>query len=314
MYRIYQQYGIRHFFGTDDNFFNNKQRAVEMLQTLASAQFDGFVLRKKARWGTEVTVHDTLAMREHLHLAQKAGVRALWLGVEDMTGALVRKGQQSDRTAEAFRLLCRENIAPMPMMMHHDSQPLISRGSDKGLLNQVNLLRKAGAVSLQVLMLTPSAGAPNFEESFTSGMVLQSAAGRAVQPHMYDGNYVIASSHKRPWRKQLNILASYIFFYNPIRLFVALCRHKGRLGFKPALMQFIGMYGLAHSIRRTLGWALRLMTGWIKRYDQTPAGPFPMRTPSGGIAPHARGRHAVRPGAASSALEAQAGGEAAGLK
>jgi hypothetical protein len=37
----------------------------------------------------------------------------------------------------------------MPMMMHHDTQPLVSRGSNYGLINQVRLLRKAGAVSLK---------------------------------------------------------------------------------------------------------------------------------------------------------------------
>ena len=60
-------------------------------------------LRRKARWYTEVTVHDTLQMKDHLPLVRESGCRALWLGVEDMTATLVNKGQSVDKTTEAFR-------------------------------------------------------------------------------------------------------------------------------------------------------------------------------------------------------------------
>src|SRR5580692_7106280 len=172
MWHLNKEYGLRYFFGTDDNFFNNKARALDIIQTLATAEFDGVPLRHRARWFTEVTVHDTLQMREHLPLARKAGCKALWLGVEDMTATLVNKGQTVDKTTEAFRLMRDAGICPMPMMMHHDSQPLYSHGSNYGLLNQVNLLRKAGAVSLQVLMLTPSAGSKSYDKMFTDGQVI----------------------------------------------------------------------------------------------------------------------------------------------
>ena len=81
----------------------------------------------------------------------------------------------------------------MPMMMHHDSQPLYSRGSNYGLLNQIELLRRAGAVSMQVLMLTPAAGSKLLESTYTSGQVFKSVGGKEVRPHMCDGNYVVAS-------------------------------------------------------------------------------------------------------------------------
>ena len=76
-----------------------------------------------------------------------AGMRALWMGVEDLTGTLVKKGQDLDKTHHVFTELRRRGIQPMPMMMHHDGQPLYTRGSHYGLLNQTHLLRKAGAVS-----------------------------------------------------------------------------------------------------------------------------------------------------------------------
>ena len=227
--QLYREYGLRHLFMADDNFFNDPPRTVQILEALVRKEFDGIKLHRKIRWGTEVTVHGTLAMADHLGLVHKAGVRALWLGVEDMTAALVEKGQGADKTLEAFRLLRQRDICPMPMMMHHDEQPLYSRGSRYGLLNQARLLRRAGAVGLQVLMITPAAGSKLYEEAFTSGQVFESVGGRSVELRMFDGNYVIASNHPQPWRKQFNILAAYLYFYNPLRLLIALVRPKGRL-------------------------------------------------------------------------------------
>lgn len=186
MWRLHREYGLRYFFGADDNFFNNKARALDIVQTLARAEFDGVSLRRRVRWYTEVTVHDTLQMKEHLSLVHDAGCRALWLGVEDMTATLVNKGQSVDKTNEAFGRLRAAGICPMPMMMHHDSQPLYSRRGNYGLLNQIRLLRRAGAVSLQVLMITPSAGTRLYEQTFTSGQVISSAGGRRVMPPMYE--------------------------------------------------------------------------------------------------------------------------------
>ncbi len=287
MYRLYSRFGIRYFFGADDNFFNDRARTLEIVETLARAKFNGVQLRRKARWATEVTVHDTLQMKEHLAVVYRAGVRALWLGVEDMTATLVRKGQSVDNTREAFRLLREHGISPMAMMMHHDGQPLHTRGSPYGLLNQVRLLRKAGAVSMQALMITPSAGSKLYVDTFTSGLAYESVAGRPVAPHMLDGNYVVASRDRRPWRKQLNLMVVYLYFYNPLRLLAALLGPKGRLRLKPAGMQLIGMSGLARTIRHMSGWALRLMLGRIRRCTRAPASTIAMRSPAGGPASHA---------------------------
>ncbi len=288
MARLGREYGLRYFFGADDNFFNDEQRTVEILETLARTEIDGAPIRKRIRWGTEVTVHDTLKLRRQLSLARHAGVRALWLGVEDMTATLVKKGQSVNKTTEAFELLRSHGICPMPMMMHHDAQPLISRGEQPyGLLNQARLLRKAGAVSLQVLMITPATGSKLYAPTFESGMVYASVAGRPVQPHMMDANYVVASEHPQPWKKQLNIIAAYLYFYNPLRFFVALVRPKSKLYLADALMQLVGMRGTVQTVRRTIGWAFRLMRGNIKRNTTVPASRVPMRNPDGGQAAHA---------------------------
>ncbi len=279
LYRLNKEYGLKYFFGADDNFFNNKQRTLDIVQTLASANFDGVDLRRKVRWHTEVTVHDTLQMKDHLQLVHDSGCRALWLGVEDMTATLVNKGQSVGKTVEAFGLLRGVGICPMPMMMHHDTQPLWSRKGYYGLLNQIKVLRKAGAVSLQVLMLTPSAGTKLYEGTFTGGMVFKSVGGRPVLPHMYDGNYVIASNHKRPWIKQLNILIGYGSFYNPIRLVGCLVGKQTKVSQKAAGMQIVGMIGLMQTVRRTATWAVRLMFTRIDRLSQAPQSPIPIHAP-----------------------------------
>jgi radical SAM superfamily enzyme YgiQ (UPF0313 family) len=286
MWRLNQDYGFRHFFGADDNFFNDKSRTLDIVEKLARAQFDGVRLSQHARWYTEVTVHDTLQMKEHLPLIRESGCRALWLGVEDLTATLVKKGQSADKTTEAFRALRDAGICPMPMMMHHDTQPLYSRGSNYGLLNQIELLRKAGAVSMQVLMLTPAVGSKLLESTYTSGQVFRSVGGKAVRAHMCDGNYVVASNHKRPWQKQLSMLAAYLYFYNPVWLIVALIRDKAPVSKRPAYMQIIGMMGLVMTMARTSGWAMRLMFGRIERHSHPPVSETPMRSIDGASASH----------------------------
>ncbi|MCA9244805.1 MAG: radical SAM protein, partial [Phycisphaerales bacterium] len=282
-----REYGIRHFFGADDNFFNHEQRTLDIVETLARTRTASGA-RHRFRWGTEVTVHDTLKLRDHLPLVRAAGVRALWLGVEDMTATLVNKGQSVDKTSEAFGLLRKNGIDPMPMMMHHDEQPLISRGPRPyGLLNQVRLLRKAGAISMQVLMLVPATGSKLFSGTYTSGMAYESVGGRRVEEHMLGGNFVVASHHNKPWRKQINILLAYAYFYNPIRAGFALLRPKSRLYLADAIWQMLGMWGLMQTTRKTIGWAWRLRLMTVRRKTEPPMNRVPMTDPAGGVASHA---------------------------
>jgi radical SAM superfamily enzyme YgiQ (UPF0313 family) len=269
--QLNKAFGLKHFFGADDNFFNHKQRTLDIVQTMNDAQIDGKPFGRRIRWHTEVTVHDTILMKDHLKMVHDSGCRALWLGVEDMTATLVNKGQSVNKTIEAFGLLRDNGICPMPMMMHHDTQPLYSKGTHYGLINQINILRKAGAVSLQVLMMTPSAGTKLYEGAFSDKLVLKNAGGKEVEPHMYDGNYVIASKHARPWRKQLNILMGYLFFYNPFWLLMLMTGKKTKVKWKAAGMQLVGMMGLTQSFRRTSTWVFRLMFGKIERLDTPPA-------------------------------------------
>jgi hypothetical protein len=173
------------------------------------------------------------------------------------------------------------------MMMHHDEQPLYTRGSDYGLLNQARILRKAGAISLQVLMITPATGARFYEDAFRDGRVYASAGGRPVEPYMFDANHVVASEHPQPWRKQLNLMAAYLYFYNPLRLLIALVRPKGKWYLTDGLMQIVGMLGLVQTIRRTSGWAWCLLRGDIRRQTRVPRSTLPIHAVNGGRADHA---------------------------
>jgi radical SAM superfamily enzyme YgiQ (UPF0313 family) len=319
MGRIVSTYGITNFFGTDDNFFNDTKRTLEIAETLARKASTGQRPHCKIMYGTEATVHDTIRLQEHLPLIRRSGMVAVWMGVEDLTGTLVKKGQNQSKTIEAFQLLRQSGIAPIPMMMHHDTQPLVTWKNNYGLLNQMRTLRKAGAMFTQVLMLTPSPGSKWYEDTYTSGMAFDSLNGRLLPPHIVDGNYVVASKHSRPWIKQLNLLAAYAYFFNPLRMLLALVWSLSRLPLadaetRPAEeiasysslgkwqrrvflgvrahvldagVQVLGMCGLFQTIRRTLPWAWQLAWGRIHHSSHAPSSRLPMSSPDGGLASHA---------------------------
>jgi hypothetical protein len=205
------------------------------------------------------------------------------------------------------------------MMMHHDTQPLVTWRTNYGLLNQLRTLRRAGALYTQVLMLTPSPGSKWYEDTYTSGLAFETVDGQSIAPHRVDGNYVVASKHARPWIKQLNLLAGYTYFFNPLRLLLATVRSKSNIPLADAEtrtldqvsrdtpsqrikrrlylkarahlidagIQSVGMLGLFHTYRRTLGWTWRLFRGRIDHSTQSPSSRIPMRGPHGGSASHA---------------------------
>ncbi|MCA9054317.1 MAG: radical SAM protein [Planctomycetaceae bacterium] len=317
--QIASTYHIANFFGTDDNFLNDSEQTLDIVEPLARKVRDRQRPLCKIRWGTEATVHDVLRMQEHLPTIRQAGLNWLWMGVEDLTATLVKKGQSESKTIEAFRLLREAGIVPMPMMMHHDTQPLVSWKSNYGLINQLRTLRRAGAMYMQVLMLTPAPGSKWYGETYTSGLAFDTVGGEKVSRHIQDGGYVVASKHPRPWLKQLFLLAGYTYFFNPIRFVTALVWSKSRLpladmetrpeeetrqypprkrlirkiGLKlrahvtDAVMQALGMAALAHTYRRTLGWAWKLFREKAEPASAPPVSRIPMRSVQGTAAAHA---------------------------
>ncbi len=99
MGQIAESFGIINFFGTDDNFFNNTERTLEIAETLARKVSTGQRPYCKIRYGTEATVHDTIRLKEHLPVIRQSGLRALWMGVEDITASLVQEGAKRRQDA-----------------------------------------------------------------------------------------------------------------------------------------------------------------------------------------------------------------------
>ena len=287
--QLHETYGITWFFGTDDNFLNRHDRALAIVRAIAQTRLsDGERLGKRIRWGTEATVHDAFELRDHLKEMRTGGMRAMWLGVEDMTATLVKKGQSIDKTRAVFGALKKARIFPMPMMMHDDGQPLVSFRNARGLINQAQMLRRAGAMTFQVLYLTPAHGSKLFKETFESGLAYQKVGNFRINESMYGGNYVVASRRKRPWLRQLNGVLVYLWFYNPLRFLkaIALPANRHSRGYD-MFFQAFGMAGLFSNLRRTPWWMWKLLTGKIHRANAVPRPRIPLRAVDGGPAAHA---------------------------
>src|SRR5262249_44872316 len=268
--RLYEATGIHAFFGTDDNFFNNRETVEEVFTALAKGKVRGRPFRDAIFFGTEATEFDVFKNQALLPLCRDGGLRAIWFGIEDMTAELVKKGQSPEKTKKLFEILNGHGICPMPMMMHHDGQPLASRGNLYGLLNQVRFLRKAGSVSVQVTILIPSVGSKGYEEPYEKGMVIEQAGNKKLEDYQYDGNHCIATEDPHPWRKQLNIYMAYANFYNPLNFVRAIANWKDPLWTYRVMYQAYGMAGLVKSEATGWGWLKNLYTGPITKMEGKP--------------------------------------------
>lgn len=275
---IHEQFGIKGFFSTDDNFFNNRQTVIDLMTELAHTETCGQPLGKRIRFYTEATEFDVYKNRDLLPLARAGGLAAIWFGIEDIAAELVNKGQTAGKTAELFALLHTLDIEPMTMMIHSDNQPLRSpRGDLTGLLNQARYLFEQGAVTYQCTYLGPAVGTRDFEPAAKTKTIFK-RVGRKVIPQAYqDGNHVVASRHPRPWQQQLNVLRAYATFYNPVNLLRTFARvREDALGPKRVLFQFVGHVGLLLTVPRLLAWAWRLKRGPVEVYDGLAPAPIPM--------------------------------------
>jgi radical SAM superfamily enzyme YgiQ (UPF0313 family) len=270
MAEIASRTGIHAFFGTDDNFFNNRETVTEVFEGLRKGRVHGKPFRDAIFFGTEATEYDVYKNLDLLPLCRDGGLRAIWFGIEDMTAELVKKGQSPEKTKKLFEELNGHGIAPMAMMMHHDGQPLASRGNLYGLINQVNFLRKSGSASVQVTILTPSVGSKGYEESYENGMVIEQASGHKVEDHHYDGNHCIATHDPSPWRKQLNIYLAYGSFYNPWNCVRAIADWKHPLWEVRVVYQVYGMAGLVKSFTTGFNWLKSLWRGPVQKMREVP--------------------------------------------
>lgn len=281
---IHEAFGIADFFGTDDNFFNDRQTVIDLMTELAQTKIGGKPLGSRIRFYTEATQNDVYRNRDLLPLARAGGMAAIWFGIEDITAELVNKGQSASKTAELFTLMHKLDIEPMTMMIHSDAQPLRSRNGDlSGLLNQARYLFDQGAVSYQCTYLGPAVGTRTFEPAARIGTIFKQVGHEDIPQAFQDGNHVVASRHARPWRQQINILQAYAAFYNPwntMRAFLNM--RRGSLGPKRILFQVIGQIGLVMTVPRLLAWARRLKRGPIEVYPGLQTARIPMIDVVGG--------------------------------
>ena len=217
---ILENVGKVSIFGTDDNSFAFPRRYIESLYgAMASATANGRSFRDALFYGTEATEHQVDLNSDLMPLLRDAGVRALWFGIEDLTADLVKKGQTPDKTTRLFHIMTKHGIAPMPMMMHYDGQPLRSEaGSLEGILDQVEFLEKHGAQSMQVTYNTPSIGSDDFPKHFERGTVFSKIGDMFREWYLFDGNHVVSTKEPDPLGRQNNLLVCYERFYNPRKL------------------------------------------------------------------------------------------------
>jgi radical SAM superfamily enzyme YgiQ (UPF0313 family) len=269
MREIRERFGIKYFFGTDDNFFNHRETVEGILTAMARARCQGKPFGGRVRWATEATQFDTWKNRDLLPVARQAGMHSLWFGIEDLTAELINKGQKPEVTSELFKYLHELKISPMAMIMFHEGQPFYTPGSLYGLFNQVQFLWKAGAVSLQVTTHTPAVGTREFEKTYESGKVLRKVGAYHIPDSKKDGNHVIVAGAEPPWQKQVKLLGGYLCFYNPINLlrglFVRSKLRRRRTGY-----QIVGFVATLWTALMETPYLFRLMTGKLVRHQAPP--------------------------------------------
>lgn len=271
--RMHAELGFTYFFGTDDNFFNDRATLEAYLDALSARQVRGRPLGDRVRLTVEATEHDVYVNRDLLPRARRAGLREIYFGIEDLSAELVRKGQSPERTQEIFPQMTALGIAPMVMVMHFEDQPLRSSDPQRplvGLLDQADFVQAAGAVTYQCTIIAPAVGSKMFPEAMASGEVFASVGGKPVPDHCYDGNHVVAAKTDEPWTIQQNVLTAYRRFYGVRSLLRSLLR-RDACRWQAVRKQFMGLWHLRGTAREYRRWMDALRAGRIKRWRGIPS-------------------------------------------
>jgi len=278
---VHERFGVKHYFGADDNFFNRRETAEEILTAMARGQARGRPFGRRIRFATEATQFDTYKNRDLLPLAREGGLNALWFGIEDLTATLINKGQKPTVTVDLFRLMQEIKISPMAMIMFHTGQPYYTPGSLYGLFNQVEFLRKAGAVSLQVTAHTPALGTREYEKTYATGRVLERIGRYKISDWMIDGNHASVVGDEALWKRQLKLLGGYAAFYNPWNLLRALRHDRSRLRRWRIGYQAFGMIATMWTAVKVAPYVARLMVGRLVYHAGPPRlSSVPVRSPA----------------------------------
>jgi radical SAM superfamily enzyme YgiQ (UPF0313 family) len=276
---LYETFGFNTFFGTDDNFFNDRDTVIELMTAIHAERLpDGKSLGARIKFFTEATQFDVHKNQDILPICRAGGLRGIWFGIEDLTAGLVKKGQSVSKTRELFDLLLSYKIVPHAMMIHSDDQPLRSPGEElTGVLDQAKFIYDMGAVTYQCTYLGPAVGSKLLEPTLKSGAVYKAVGGKPVPQAHQDGNHVVSSLHPRPWEKQINLIKAYSTFYNPLNFLRNVWNwRKDKNARDHVLFQIVGMIGLVLTIPKMWMWARRLKAGPIEKFDGLLDAPVPM--------------------------------------
>jgi len=275
---IHENFGITEFFGTDDNFFNSRETVVDLMTAMANTKIRGKPMGEVIRFYTEATEFDVHKNLDILPLCRKAGMTAIWFGIEDITAELVNKGQTPGKTTIVYDALRKLGIEPMCMMIHNDDQPLRSpNGTLNGLVNQAKYMFEKGAVSYQCTYLGPAVGTLDFEPAAKEKRLFKTVAGMKIPQAFQDGNHVAASKHPRPWERQMNVVRGYATFYNPANMLrIVLNWRHDSLALRRFLFQIIGQIGIVMTFPKLYWWARKLKKGPIEIWDGLQPARIPM--------------------------------------
>lgn len=258
---VHERFGVKYYFGTDDNFFNHRETAEEILTAMARSTTRGRPLGQRIRFATEATQFDTFKNRDLLPLARAAGLHSIWFGIEDLTATLINKGQKPELTVELFRLMHAQKISPMAMIMFHDGQPYYSPGSLYGLFNQAAFLRRAGAISFQCTAHIPAAGTREDDQTYRTGRVLKRLGRYTIPESKFDGNHVLVVGGEAAWKRQLQLMGGYAAFYNPWNVIRALKNDGSRLRSRRFGWQVAGLLATLWTALKMTPYTIRLLTG-----------------------------------------------------
>jgi hypothetical protein len=165
------------------------------------------------------------------------------------------------------------------MVMHYDGQPLRTAGKDlTGLINQARFLLDHGAASYQCALHSPAFGSREFEKTFHSGNVIETAGGTRLQDRHCDGNHVIATTASNPARIHWNMWKAYLTFYNPAALakLLSFKWHSRTLAWR-ALLQVMGLVSLAVTVFKSFPWLMKVGSGRITHWQGVPQPKFTIR-------------------------------------
>src|SRR5262249_42863709 len=188
------------------------------------------------------------------------------------------KGQKPDVTVALFELLHRHDIRPMAMIMFHEGQPYYTPRSLYGLFNQVDFLRRAGAITVQCTVHFPAVGTREYEETYRSGRVVRQLGRYTIPESKMDGNHVLVVGREKLWLKQVKLWGGYFAFYNPVNLIRALLAQDGsRMAKRRVSYQGVGLLATLWTGLRTLPYVVRLVTSSAKCHQAPPSPRVPVR-------------------------------------